>query len=278
MNQPNPLIHLKSLLNLKSLKGLILLSLFLPLKGFTQDTLRLQIYYGTNLYQISTADFQILEQNLPDAKEIDVKAYHIYSYADDVGDEASNKKLSQRRAHDLARMISGVRKYNVRPNIHAEGEVALSNDSLRESAIRMEREYNRRSEILLIYTIKEKELAELEVGTKMVLSNILFVGGTRHFLPESKPALETLVARLKASPNVRVKIIGHVCCTGGPDGEDLETGESNLSVIRAHTVYQYLIDQEIDAGRLSYEGKGGSEPTGKGPYFDRRVELEIIGK
>lgn len=227
---------------------------------------------------LTSGTLQSLERSLPAADSIDVLSYHIYGFCDDVGSEDYNLKLSQKRAQELAGSISDIRKYNARPNIHPEGEIPLSSDRLGPDEKETERKQHRKSVLVLVYRERELQLADMELGTKMVLDNILFVGGKRQFLPESVPALEELVRKLKASPEVKINIIGHVCCTGGPDGLDLETGKSDLSEVRARTVYLYLIDHGIEKDRLRYEGRGGSEPLGKNYELDRRVEIEITGK
>ena len=161
-----------------------------------------------------------------------------------------------------------------------------------------ERAFNRRAKIIIQYvkirsateadndiiTInnnykpQEKTIIinDLKVGDKITLDDILFIGGRHALLSESYASLKALVKALKKHENYSIVILGHICCTKpGRDGRDTDTGLINLSTARAETIYDYLIDNGIDANRLEYKGMKGDFPTGLGDKFDRRVEIEI---
>lgn len=241
-----------------------------------QDTLRFSVYYNTDKFHLSPKELLDLKTTVQIPSNAVVQGITVLAYCDDLGSTEYNQALSERRAKALAaalHQIAQLEKVSIK--VYGKGELQL----LQEGDTLEMRRLNRRSEVLVIYEYDHvSNLDTLELGEKMVLENILFEGGTRRLLPVSLPALEDLVKKLKASPTVKIKIIGHVCCTGGPDGQDIETGEGSLSVLRAQTIYTYLINQGIGKERLSYEGRGGSEPLGKSPALDRRVEIEIVGK
>ncbi|HCS20031.1 MAG TPA: hypothetical protein DIW47_05620 [Bacteroidetes bacterium] len=250
-----------------------------------QDTLRFSIYYNTDKFHLSPKELLELKASVQIPSNAVVQGITIFAYCDDLGSTEYNKALSERRAKALAaalHQIAQLEKVSIKA--YGKGELQLLQDG---DTLEMRR-LNRRSEVLLVYSVEQNaktpeedvlpNLSELEVGQKMVLKNLLFVGGTRQFLPESIPVLDELVKTLKESPTVKVRIIGHVCCTGGLEGEDIETGKFNLSVIRAQTVYLYLVNHGIEKDRLSFIGKGGNEPLGGDIKYDRRVELEIVEK
>jgi len=250
----------------------------------------MELYYPSDKDQLPRKDQEALIKNMPSADTITVLSYRIESTCDDIGSEAYNQDLSMRRSKNLAAVLQAERNYSLDPKVVGSGEKQLSPNNTDPTGIAIERHVNRSSRVILIYSLKpsgdEKVEPEetptfesLQVGQKMVLANILFVGGHDEFLPESYPSLDTLLAKLKTNPTAHVKILGHVCCTpDGSEGMDLETGVYNLSKMRAQAVYLFLVNQGIEKTRLSFEGRGGSEPLGKGPKYDRRVELEIVSK
>jgi outer membrane protein OmpA-like peptidoglycan-associated protein len=80
---------------------------------------------------------------------------------------------------------------------------------------------------------------------------------------------------LKANPSLNVKVVGHTDDLG-----DQETVNQPLSVNRANTVKQFLVNQGIDASRLVASGRGELEPvdtngTLAGREHNRRVELIV---
>ncbi len=250
-----------------------------------QDTLRFSVYYQTDKFHLSPKELLELKTSIQIPPKAVVQGITVFAYCDDIGSAAYNQALSERRAKAMAAALHQFPQLEkVAIKAYGKGELQLIHEG---DTLEMRR-LNRRSDVLLVYSIEQMakapeedvlpNLNELEVGQKMVLENLLFVGGTRQFLPESIPVLDELVKTLKASPGVKVRIIGHVCCTGGLEGEDIETGKFNLSVIRAQTVYLYLVNHGIEKERLSFIGKGGSEPLGGDIKYDRRVELEIVEK
>ncbi len=92
----------------------------------------------------------------------------------------------------------------------------------------------------------------------------LTVGGTA--------VLQQAVARMKADPNIKLRLQGYTDSTG------IGTHNNSLSGARAAAVAKYLIAQGIDAGRLSGAGFGPEQPaatnaTAAGKADNRRVEL-----
>src|SRR6185436_18885882 len=108
----------------------------------------------------------------------------------------------------------------------------------------------------------------------------------RNPLPESKPALDELLAAMKTYPKLVIEIEGNICCVeGDEDGIDLETGLKNLSYTRAKAIADWLVYMGIDSNRVSYKGFGHSKPLYPYPErseeeqkLNRRVEIKIISK
>jgi outer membrane protein OmpA-like peptidoglycan-associated protein len=133
---------------------------------------------------------------------------------------------------------------------------------------------------------KKIEDTATKAGTKLTLQNLNFVGGSHILIPQSAPVLDELLAVMKNNPKLVIAIEGHVCCIPDKgDGEDFATGKANLSVARAKTVYDFLLQNGINADRISYRGFGHLYPIYPYPERfeeerskNRRVEIRIISK
>ena len=107
---------------------------------------------------------------------------------------------------------------------------------------------------------------------KAALDRIYFEFDKTTTLNKSKPALLVLLNYLKTNPTLNAHFVGHASSEG--------TKEHNkqLSVQRAKAICDYLIKKGIAEDRLTYEGKGNSQPlesNKKASSTDRRVELVL---
>lgn len=263
--------------NLKSMRlTLLFLSLVAvtPLHAQLRDTL--QLFFASASENLSAQESQKLATFKQGLDTVVIKNLGIVAYCDDQGDTEYNDSLSIRRARHIRDELVSLK---VDPKLitllKGKGEVNP------DPALRIERarSQNRRADLVVIYTIPEKQTLlndSLMVGDKITLQDILFEGGRHILLPESNNALKMLVVALRQKTQYSICIEGHICCsTPGVDGVDLDTGELNLSVARARVIYNYLVKQGISKERLSYKGMKADYPTGRGDKYDRRVEIEI---
>lgn len=117
-------------------------------------------------------------------------------------------------------------------------------------------------------------LTPVESGAKVVLENVFFDTDKAVLRPESLAELQRLVAFLSARSNVLVEIAGHT------DSRGNENHNLDLSKRRAQSVVNWLIEQGVEAERLSARGYGESQPRAsndseEGRQLNRRVEFEI---
>jgi outer membrane protein OmpA-like peptidoglycan-associated protein len=76
------------------------------------------------------------------------------------------------------------------------------------------------------------------------------------------------------NPTLEIEIAGHVCCA-----DDMP-----LSVLRAKTVYSYLVKNGISEKRMTYRGYSRNKPIFEDDSFEenaranRRVEIKILKK
>jgi outer membrane protein OmpA-like peptidoglycan-associated protein len=250
----------------------------------------LTIYFDFNRHNL-TADarmqldsFMVAEkENLPGS------IFNLDGYCDLIGSDDYNNTLSRKR-------ISAVKKFLLRYGIES-GSIGNATghgekDPLNENKTEEERQLNRRVEISIIKVTKsltEKIANSTTIaGTKIVLRNMNFFGGTPFLLPESFPLVDELFEVMRVHPKLVIEIQGHICCIASsgdsPYGAYGGTG-SGLSEERARTIYAELIGKGIEPNRVSYKGFGHSRPiypfpekTEEERIANRRVEIKIVSK
>lgn len=119
-------------------------------------------------------------------------------------------------------------------------------------------------------------MVKAEVGSKVVLKNIFFDTGKSAIKHESIAELEKIHQLLLANPLLKVQINGHTDNTG--------TASTNmvLSLQRAESVVNYLVEKGIDRSRVTGKGFGSERPLvsnddeQEGREINRRTEIEII--
>jgi len=121
------------------------------------------------------------------------------------------------------------------------------------------------------------DLEPIEIGAQMELYNIYFQTDSFRILPQSEPELQKLVAFLQSNSKLKVEIQGHTDSSGNPE-KNLE-----LSKLRAKSVVDYLVNNNIQLGRLKWEGYGDTHPiasndTQEGKRQNRRTTIKIIEK
>ena len=107
-----------------------------------------------------------------------------------------------------------------------------------------------------------------------VSTNILFETGSAQISKESKKLMGEIIAALQSKElqNISIRIEGHTDSVGSP-GYNLK-----LSLRRAQAVREYLTKNELSETRLSFTGKGDTEPvadnkTEAGRKLNRRVDF-----
>ncbi|GAB4277810.1 MAG: OmpA family protein [Marinilabiliales bacterium] len=118
-------------------------------------------------------------------------------------------------------------------------------------------------------------LKPIKAGETIVLKNVFFDTNKYNLKPESTAELNKLISFLKKYPELKIEIRGHT--------DNVGTDEDNqvLSENRAKAVYDYLVSNNIDGNRLSYNGYGeklpvASNDTPEGRALNRRTEIKIL--
>ena len=214
----------------------------------------------------------------------------LHGYCDSSGTATYNDRLSLRR-------VEVVHQFLLSEGI-ADSAIIVKkgygeNKPLNDNATKEQRSLNRRVELIVAATGLGTTLtvdqilsgAKISTGDKITLKTINFIGGYHYFIDESLPALRELLKVMRSHPTMVIRVEGHICC--GPldeaDGIDLGTEIKNLSVARAKAVQEYLVNNGIEASRISSAGFGHTKPlhpypekTAEEEQANRRVEIVII--
>jgi outer membrane protein OmpA-like peptidoglycan-associated protein len=105
-------------------------------------------------------------------------------------------------------------------------------------------------------------------------SNVTFDTNSYAIKPSFAPVLAQVAQTLQQNPEVVAQVVGHTDSTGQP------AYNQTLSVNRAQSVVNYLMQQGVAGQRLSAEGRGDTQPiadngTEAGRAANRRVEIYL---
>ncbi|HZV98202.1 MAG TPA: OmpA family protein [Methylophilaceae bacterium] len=108
-------------------------------------------------------------------------------------------------------------------------------------------------------------------------SDISFDTGRSDIKSNFRPVLDTFAGTLSKNPNATVTIIGHTDNTGS------DAVNNPLSVNRAASARNYLVNKGIVSNRFQIEGRGSREPVASndnssGRAQNRRVEIFVAEK
>ncbi|MBS1537989.1 MAG: OmpA family protein, partial [Bacteroidetes bacterium] len=118
----------------------------------------------------------------------------------------------------------------------------------------------------------KKEMPKMELGKKLVLEGVEFETGKAVITPESDEILQTALNTMQDNPDIDVEISGHTDNVGRRDKNQ------KLSLERAESVKQWLIDHGVTASRMSTKGFGPDRPiapndTPENKKKNRRIEF-----
>jgi outer membrane protein OmpA-like peptidoglycan-associated protein len=248
------------------------------------------IYFDSNKSELKKMSKHLLDSLSTTLQHIDNYQVVINAYCDNTGSNESNQTLSEKRANAVFDYLKNQNLPSQYMSKKGFGETfpIASNDNETGKA------QNRRVEItvninvpvqtplsMLAPSVKKTETFndkssanDLEVGKTLILKNLNFEGGTAVLLPEAKPTLEMLLKIMQDNPTLEIEIGGHVCCA-----DDMP-----LSILRAESVYKYLIRKGIDELRLTYKGYSRNKPIFEDDTdeakarINRRVEITVLKK
>ena len=276
---------------------IILASVFAIHFACAQQTETLIVHFDFNKSKLRSDARQQLDSLLTANKNrFTFTSIQLSAHCDSIGNHQYNDQLSVQRAESVKEYLLSA---GINAVVFKKVEGYGKRQPLNENANEEERFLNRRVELIIQksefvpdpVTPPAKTITEAirdtatKVGTTIILRNLNFEGGRHVLLQRSIPVLNELLSAMQQNPNLRIEIHGHVCCTATYlDGRDNDLGTFDLSWQRARVVYQYLVDHNVNANRLSVRGFGASQklfPLERDAYEmeeNRRVEIKIISK
>lgn len=126
----------------------------------------------------------------------------------------------------------------------------------------------------LVNSAGEIWLRPIEVSQSKILENIYFDYDDYRIMTKSHTELNRLVAFLQSNPSIHIELEGHTDHMGS------DAYNKQLSIKRAQTIYDYLIQAGIEVGRLTYQGYGKTQPlventSPENQQLNRRVAFRI---
>lgn len=124
------------------------------------------------------------------------------------------------------------------------------------------------------------ELTRAEVGARMDVPDLFFVGNQAVLIERSRKTLPRLLTFMRLNPEIKVEIAGHINFPGRRQGPG--SWQYNLAIDRAKAIYDYLLDNGIAAERLrprgysNYELRYPQPRNSEESQANRRVEIRVM--
>lgn len=202
--------------------------------------------------------------------------------AEDAARQAEIKQLKDEkealRLAEIAKLDAEIKQLEADKAAYLKREQEAKKAEEKAAAERAEAEKETRSaaEISVDQSLGEFEKAILEkrYNTPIVFDEMNFNTGSAKLSQPSKAQINTIAELLKKHNDVQLLIRGHTDNTGSLNTNTL------LSKARSQSVKSELVEQGVDAKRLSAEGVGSGEPiaandTPESRKKNRRIELII---
>ncbi len=166
--------------------------------------------------------------------------------------------ITEKEVFDEISEVEVIEKYEFEEEKSVETEVT-SEEYFEEEIIEIEEKI-----ITEITTEKEvfDEISEVEIPESVSidfrhhrLPFLLFETNRTNIHPNYNEALKSLADTLKNNPNMKVKLFGYTDITGCPEHN------KTLSVRRAKTVAEKLIELGVSSAQITYKGQGESTLT-----------------
>ncbi|MBK8720822.1 MAG: OmpA family protein [Saprospiraceae bacterium] len=166
----------------------------------------------------------------------------------------------------------GSYEINAIENLPARLSVVAKNNFTSSKIIKIKNDKN---------NLLDFELSESFKGSVNKFDELFFYGDEARMLPTSLPSLKDLLLFMNMNPTYKIEIMGHV----NYPGTELVKPDSRyfiLSVNRAKTIRDYLVNHQIESERIIYKGYGNSKMKFPHPKSEaeteanRRVDIKIL--
>jgi len=114
---------------------------------------------------------------------------------------------------------------------------------------------------------------QFELPLTATLDDVLFETAQSNLKPSSFASLDKLAELIKRKENLKIHVVGHT------DNKGDDASNMRLSLARAKAVKDYLGRKSGSPDRITFDGKGASEPiednsTEAGRKLNRRTEIQ----
>lgn len=137
-----------------------------------------------------------------------------------------------------------------------------------------------KTESEFIYSRKMTADPNMKPAARVEQSTVYFKRYSAELAPSMKHPMEELITGLKADPNIRVRLTGHMDATE-VDRVRMRPDLGELDTERAETVKAALVAAGIAADRITVAGGKGDDPANEGMSEvamsqNRRVEVDVV--
>lgn len=285
---------------LMKISCILLLILIVPHVTFSQEN-TFTVYFDYGKHTLNTSEEQRL-LSFKNTLNSTNRYLSITGYTDTVSSESFNKNLAKRRIETVlnylqtndspSKIINGEKDGNLASN-YKDSEfrkvtITYSIETKDIPPTKSVAPINKAPQHIIeepktkLDVVEEKTMEKsveifLKEENTEVLNfdlSILFYNNSDIPLPESEPEFKSLYRIMKENKNLDIMIHGHVCCSDNYE----------ISLARAKTVYNYLLEGGINFRRMKYIGHSNSQPkispeiTEEDMKQNRRVTIEFIKK
>lgn len=267
---------------------------FIACPALAQDTIRL--YFDLDVPALNSAAQKKIDSLVYNDVLLSGKKVGIIGYADYLGSEGYNVKLSENRAKNVADYLlqMGFRSSDIEV-ITGKGEISrpgLNNkegyptdrrvDIIPGGFVKRDTAIPAKSKT----SISSIDITKLKLNETIRLDRLYFEPGSHKIRDVSIGELYKLLKIMQDNPTLKIQIEGHICCFGNSvfDGYDYDSEDFHLSENRAKAVYEFLVYKGIAKDRLSYKGFGKTHPlvdpekTPEDEDKNRRVEIRVLSR
>lgn len=163
-----------------------------------------------------------------------------------------------------------------RNNSYAEKKIAKNENQTYGAKNHPQKKKDSADEIQSKISAEKKVIVEnTAAGIRLTMQNLNFKPDSSELLPGENERLDQIAQVLKEVPDQMFLVEGHTASVG------YEKGEMKLSVERANSVANALIQRGIPREKFICKGSGGTKPiadnsTPEGKAKNRRVEITIL--
>lgn len=216
--------------------------------------------------QVTALDEWVSRQALRAFSEICISAY-----ADSVGSEHYNLRLTAERANTIKQLLADRMDESI--SIHSYGEQYASTAPAAA---------DRKATIIVKYSEKqldqETQKTTTAIDTIITLKNIQFIEDLPYLTAEGEGVIKTYITMIKRFRFDRMEIVGYYFY----DGPSLKPTDSRfkLSEQRAKVIADIFRNEGFDAARISSKGGGNSKMVIEHANTDeekrRNIRVEVI--